>query len=215
MVKTNKIKKSAPRLSLNKNVKFVKKAQTKDNKEIVVSKKTKAQKKIIAIPSQKEAKEMIAALSNNTVAADYLMRNVSKNVFEIINMLTVPRTDEIISEKLNVQINSIRRTLNRLQNYGITNYYIAKNINGWLSFAWYINIGKVSSFFSYIDSVSNKESIITQDCNDYFICKKCGVENTLIFTFDAAYEAQFKCALCKSSFDMISKDEVTNILNKT
>ncbi len=184
-----------------------------EESEKKVVKRTRKEKKVVAIPSLKEAKNTIDILTNNPIAVDYLKRNVSKNVFDIIDMLSVPRTDEFISEKLGVQINNIRRTLNRLQNYGITNYYVAKNINGWLSFAWYINTNKILSFFNYIESMSNKEVIIKDDCNDYFICKKCYTEDKLIFTFEAAFEAQFKCVVCNKNFDMITKDEAKKLVN--
>ncbi len=214
-VKKNNLKQISnkkPIITNIKNKKQMKQLSVVDSDKKVV-KRTRKEKKVVAIPSLKEAKNTIDVLTNNPIAVDYLKRNVSKNVFDIIDMLSVPRTDEFISEKLGVQINNIRRTLNRLQNYGITNYYVAKNINGWLSFAWYINTNKILSFFNYIESMSNKEVIIKDDCNDYFICKKCYTEDKLIFTFEAAYEAKFKCVVCNKNFDMITKDEAKNLVN--
>ena len=215
MVKSNTKNKKTVNIKNSKKVinkKVVKQNIVTDTDKKPV-KRTRKEKKVVAIPSLKEARNTIDMLTNNPIAVDYLKRNVSKNVFDIIDMLSVPRTDEFISEKLEVQINNIRRTLNRLQNYGITNYYVAKNVNGWLSFAWYINTNKILSFFNYIESMSNKEVVIKEDCNDYFICKKCYTEDKLIFTFDAAYEASFKCVVCNKNFDMITKEEAKNLVN--
>ncbi|EQD62496.1 Transcription factor TFIIE, alpha subunit [mine drainage metagenome] len=154
-------------------------------------------------------------LFSNDFAVNYLKKNVNKNALEVLALLQSPNTDEAISMQLDMKVNSVRRILNIMQGYGITNYYVAKNTNGWLSFAWYVNTNKMGSFFDYIKSMKGDEySAIKDDCNDYFVCKKCYADDNIIFTFDAAYEAGFKCGACGSKFDMISKDEAMALINQ-
>lgn len=172
----------------------------------------KQKKKTTNIPAPKEAREAIDMILGNSVAVDYLKKNVSKSSIDVLDFLTIPRTDEYIAEQLDIKINSIRRILNIMQGYGITNYYIAKNTNGWLSFAWYMNTSKIQSFFNYINSIDNREVVIKEDCNDYFVCKKCYETNNLIFTFESAFETEFKCTSCKSKFSRISKEEAANLI---
>ncbi len=166
------------------------------------------------IPSQKEANEALNTLFANDFVMDYLKKNVHKNAMDVLALLQSPNTDEAIALQLDMKVNSVRRVLNIMQGYGITNYYVAKNTNGWLSFAWYININKIGSFFDYIKSMKGDEyAVIKDDCNDYFMCKKCYAEDNIIFTFDAAYEAGFKCASCGSKFDRISKEEAMRLID--
>ena len=167
------------------------------------------------IPSPKETREALNILFANDFAVDYLKKNVNKSALEVLSLLQSPNTDEAIAMQLDMKVNSVRRILNIMQGYGITNYYVAKNTNGWLSFAWYINTGKISSFFDYIKSMKGDEySVIKEDCNDYFVCKKCYKEDSIIFTFDAAYEAGFKCGSCGDKFAMISKEEAMELINQ-
>ncbi|MEM0147625.1 MAG: hypothetical protein QXD11_02265 [Candidatus Micrarchaeaceae archaeon] len=140
-------------------------------------------------------------------------KNVGKFVVNVIKELNVPKDDEIIAADLNIRSNIIRSILNRLQGYGITNYYISKNINGWLSFSWYINVNKIPAFFDYI-AVKNTEKVINDYCNDYFICENCYKKDKLIFTFDKAMESEFKCRVCNEPFKRLSKAEVLDIMEK-
>jgi transcription initiation factor IIE alpha subunit len=166
---------------------------------------------IIAPPE--EVKGAVGKLLNNAVAVNFLMKNVSKWAPDVLNMLSTPKTDEYLAEQLDLKINAIRRILNLMQGYGITNYYIAKNTNGWLSFAWYVNTGKVPSFFEYINNVASKKTVINNDCNDYFVCNDCYQKDKLIFTFDAAFEASFRCNGCGKKFTRIEKEAAERLVD--
>ena len=160
------------------------------------------------MPNMAQPDEIKAALGNllgDETSLAFLRKNVSKWAPDVLNMLATPKTDEYLAEQLGMKINAVRRILNLLQGYGVTNYYVAKNTNGWLSFAWYVNASKVPPFFDYIKSVSTRRTVVTNECNDYFMCNSCYPEDKLVFTFDAAYEAAFKCG-CGQKFARISKD---------
>jgi transcription initiation factor TFIIE subunit alpha len=181
------------------------------------AKKVEAAKKVsMGLPDSSEAKGAIDALMQNEGGMTYLKKNVSRSVADVIGMLTVPRTDEYIAEKLNIKINAVRRMLNIMQNYGITNYYISKNKNGWLSFAWYMNTSKLPTFLEYVRGVESEKSMIEENCNDYFVCNNCYKENKLIFTFDAAYEAGFSCNACGKNLERLGgKSDVERLLNES
>ena len=110
-----------------------------------------------------------------------------------------------------MKINAVRRILNMMQDYGITNYYVSKNVNGWLSFAWYINVSKLQPFFDYISNLEAKDTIVNDQCNDYFVCNKCYEQNKLIFTFESAFEESFKCNSCNGNLAMINKDDAKRL----
>ena len=160
-----------------------------------------------------EAKKAIDDLLVNERAVEYLKKNVSRRAVDVINMLAMPETDENLAEKLDMKINAIRRILNIMQGYGITNYYVSKNTNGWLSFSWYINANKVLPFLEYISGMGNEKAVMNENCNDYFICSSCYKNDKFIYTFDAAFETSFKCN-CGSSLERIDKEQVETLLNK-
>lgn len=175
---------------------------------------TRSRREAVAnLYTEDEIRAAVNELSRNEAAAGYLKKNVSTRALDVINKLVVPKTDEALAAELDMKINAVRRILNMMQHYGITNYYIAKNVNGWLSFAWYINISKLPPFFDYIDSIENKKPTINNDCNDYFVCNGCYEATKLIFTFDAAFEENFKCGACGKNLAMLDKVQATALIS--
>ena len=73
---------------------------------------------------------------------------------------------------------------------------------------------KNSTFRASFVSFGDGYSVIKEDCNDYFVCNKCYKDDSIIFTFDAAYEAGFKCGSCGGKFDMINKNDAMELINQ-
>ena len=167
----------------------------------------------VSIPAQVDAKKAIDTLLLNESAVEYLKKNVSKRAVDVINMLAMPETDENLAEQLDMKINAIRRILNIMHGYGITNYYVSKNTNGWLSFSWYINANKVPPFLEYIGNIGNEKVVIDDNCNDYFVCNNCYKNDKFIYTFDAAFEAGFKCN-CGTNLERVEKEQVETMLSR-
>jgi transcription factor E len=190
-------------------------AQALKQHELAIKQKKAAEvkKKVnVNIPQPEEVKIALDKLLTNEMAMEHLRKNVSKMAVDVIGMLVTPKTDEFLAEQLGMKINAIRRILNIMQGYGITNYYISKNTKGWLSFAWYINTNKLAPFLEYIDSMEKEKSIINESCNDYFICNNCYKSDRLVFTFDSAFESNFKCG-CGKNLNRMNRDEVAVLLN--
>ncbi len=192
-------------LRIAKNVHNAKRSHKKVKKDIA--------KTTMNIDYKKSVYPVIESLISNAQAAEYLTKNVSKNAAEVVSLLKKPMSDEEIAEILDMKINAVRRMLNRMHGYGITNYNTSKNKEGWLSFTWYIDTKKVPQFFEYVDNTNQTAAILTDDCNDYFLCEKCYPDNKLILTFDAAYESNFKC-VCNHGLSRISKDKVSEIVEE-
>lgn len=166
----------------------------------------------INIPSVEESRRVLNIISSNQEAVNYITKNISKRVLDVLNLLEEPMSDEEIAQTLDLKINAVRRILNIAQEYGITNYYVTKNTNGWLSFAWYINANKLPYFLDYISSNNEVKSVINDDCNDYFICKSCYGKDKVVFTFDAAFENNFKCNVCSTEFIRMDREEAKRLI---
>ncbi len=183
-----------------------KQAPSKETKKDNSSK----QKKNPAIMPPDVVKVEIDRLISNSSATEYLRKNVSKTSIDIISMLVTPKTDEFLAEQLGMKINAVRRVLNIMQGYGITNYYVSKNTKGWLSFAWYINTSKLIPFLDHVSELERDKVLIDNDCNDYFVCGNCYETDKLLYTFDAAFESSFKCS-CGKSLARIEKSQAESI----
>jgi transcription initiation factor IIE alpha subunit len=166
-----------------------------------------------AVEYSKAANVIINNLGSDEIVSSYLRKNVSKRAMEVVELLDSPKTDEDIAARLGLKINAVRRILNIMQGYGITNYNISKNVDGWLSFAWYINVNKIGQFLDYVKNMTQTSDVVKDNCNDYFICKNCYESNKLIFTFDAAYEAGFRCT-CNGMLTRIGREEADRLVKE-
>lgn len=176
------------------------------------SKRSRA--KMTNLPDKEDVRAVIDELLANEDAASYLKKNVSRRTMEVISMLDTPKTDEFIAEQLDTKVNTVRRVLNIMQGYGLTNYYISKNSNGWLSFAWYINVNKVGQFFNYIREINADKIVINNECNDYFICEDCYDKYKMLFVFDSAFEQGFKCT-CGNKLTRLDREAASALIAKT
>ena len=167
-------------------------------------------KKVMEDQYKIDSKKVIMDITTNEAVMDYLRKNVSKRTEEVLKALATTKTDEQIAAELDIKINTVRRILNILHGYGVTNYSTVKNSKGWLSFLWSINLKKIDEFYNYVNK-DDKISLITNDSDDYFVCEKCYSDNKLIFDFDSAYEAGFKCGACGSSLKRLSRAEAKNL----
>lgn len=179
-----------------------------------VEKNSEGRKRVnVSVPQPQEVKEALDTLFSNDQAVEYLKKNVSKMAVDVIGMLVTPKTDEYLAEQMGTKINAIRRILNIMQGYGITNYYISKNTKGWLSFAWYINISKLPPFLDYVAGMEHEKSIVNESCNDYFVCKSCYESDRFVFTFDSAYENAFKCNNCGKGLERMDRNEAQSLIS--
>ncbi len=182
---------------------------------------TKAEiNKKIDLQKNRKAYEVAAKAVISSMVADQQFKEYVERVVEndrtvdIISKLNKPRSDEDIAKMLDMKINAVRTVLNKLQGMGITNYSVSNNKKGWLSFSWELDAKKATDFVGLIENKKLGTDVVTEQCNDYFICEKCYKENKLILTFDAAYESSFRC-VCDKRLSQLSKAEVARILPET
>ncbi len=174
----------------------------------------KAKMKNLNIKKPEVVRKAINDLLGNEQIAEYLRKNVGAVALDVIGMLATSRTDDYIAEQLGLKINAVRRILNILQGYGITNYYVAKNTNGWLLFAWFINVDKLDSFISYVNGSTQESSTVHDQCNDYFVCSRDFKDTHEVIPFDTAFESNFRCA-CGGKLKRIDRADAEAIVGGT
>ncbi len=217
-LKASMKKAARPKMQAKKSVKTAKiaKIASKLNKsaKVVVPKVPAEPKKKanLSIMPPDVVKREVEGLLSNTNVNEYLKRNVSKTAIDVLYMLSTPRTDEYLAEQLGFKINAVRRILNIMQGYGLTNYYVSKNTKGWLSFAWYVNTTKIAPFLEFVNNTEKESAVVNSNCIDYFMCNECYKSDNLVYTFDAAFETNFKCN-CGKNLARMDKSELETMLN--
>jgi len=139
---------------------------------------------------------------------EHLTTTVGDRSVDIVKVLyKKPQTDEKLAEKLEMKINEVRRALNMMNGHGITKYDVTKDNSGWLIFTWRIDAEKLSEYVNaYKNMPAAAEEVLPENCNDFFLCKKCYENNTIVLPFDSAMEYNFKCSDCGSKLDMVDRE---------
>lgn len=127
----------------------------------------------------------------------------------LLELTKEPKTDEDLALKLNVKVNDARRTLNILNSYGIVKYDVNKDNKGWLIFNWKLNDGKIEDYVKIIEAAANasQDPILPNNCNDFFICKKCYPSAKIVLPFDSAFESGFTCSACGKPYTTLNREE--------
>ena len=139
---------------------------------------------------------------------EHLTNTVGDRSVDIVKILyKKPQTDEKVAEKLEMKINEVRRVLNMMNGYGITKYDVTKDNSGWLIFTWRIDAEKLSEYANaHKNAPVIAETALPENCNDFFLCKKCYETNMIVLPFDSAIEYSFKCSDCGGKLDMVDRE---------
>ncbi|MDE1850112.1 MAG: hypothetical protein KGI00_05290, partial [Candidatus Micrarchaeota archaeon] len=79
---------------------------------------------------------------------------------------------------------------------------------GWLIFKWRIDGEKLAEFVGGLGVVKDEAAfVLSENCNDYFVCKQCYPKEKEVLPFDTAFEADFKCA-CGKKLDVLDRQGV-------
>ena len=135
----------------------------------------------------------------------------------LLELTKEPKTDEDLALKLNVKVNDARRTLNILNSYGIVKYDVNKDNKGWLIFNWKLNDGKIEDYVKIIETAANasQDPILPNNCNDFFICKKCYPSAKIVLPFDSAFESGFTCSACGKPYTTLNREETISLFKES
>ncbi len=140
--------------------------------------------------------------------AGHMVSTIGDKAVDIIKVLyKKPQTDEKLAEKLEIKINEVRRALNMMNGHGITKYDVTKDNSGWLIFTWRIDAEKLSEYANAFRNMpAAAEAVLQENCNDFFLCKKCYDNNMIVLPFDSAIEYSFKCSDCGGKLEMVDRE---------
>ncbi len=150
------------------------------------------------------------------LAEFYLDREYYDRAMEIIDLVKESiKSDEDIAQAINEKVNEVRRELNLLNGFNVLKYNTKRNASGWLVFKWYLDFNKLKELYETVHKTENAmNSVITSDCNDFFICENCYENNKAIIPFDKAVDLNFKCPECHRNLKRIDKENLINLISK-
>lgn len=207
-------------MSKTKKPKKTKSAKSAIHKRHVKTPK-KIRKRVVVIARKKRGKETqekehvlesfrnVGTLVDNQAFSKYITSNVGNEAMSIVKLLSdSPQTDEKLAEMLGLKINDVRRMLNMMNGYSILRYDVNKDGRGWLIFKWRIDGEKLTEFVGDLGAAKQEAPfVLSENCNDYFVCKLCYANEKEILPFDTAFEANFKCR-CGKQLDVLDKEGV-------
>lgn len=147
--------------------------------------------------------------------AEFLVGPEAKYILKFfLNNPTIEITDEELAQKLDMNINEIRRALYRLSSYGLVTYRRHRNENtGWYTYYWRISPEQLNQILLQRKKVVLKkleEKLRFEESNELYFCPF----DNLVFTFDEAFENYFKCPKCDSTLERLENSEYIERLRK-
>lgn len=155
----------------------------------------------------KEAQVIIGSV----VFSDFVSKNVGRQALTLVSHLNSSQlTDDKLATKMNIKVNEVRRMLNVLNGYGITKYEINKDSKGWLTFKWYLDRQKLTTFHgTLVEKQQEHGPVLQENCNDFFFCPSCYEDQKVILPFDSAFEVNFRCE-CGKLLEVLDKEQANS-----
>lgn len=137
-----------------------------------------------------------------------LLETVGEEGLDVVRcLLDREETDEAMSEKTGLRLNTVRKILYKLYDYRLASYVRTKDKEiGWYTYTWKLNLDKMA------DILLVKRKNVLHELHErlefernhvFFSCTSDSVK----FSFDTASECNFKCPTCNSALEYVDNQE--------
>ncbi|MHA1784104.1 MAG: transcription factor E [Candidatus Helarchaeota archaeon] len=141
---------------------------------------------------------------------------VGEEAIDVVSMLREKdeATDEEISQKLEIRLNIIRKTLYKLYDNHLADFRrIRDKSTGWFVYFWKLKPERM------LDLVKSKKLLVLKKLKERLEYEKNNIfyqcsENHPRYTFEEAIEITFQCQVCQQPLENISNTEYIKILNE-
>lgn len=123
-------------------------------------------------------------------------------------------TDEEIAENLDLEVNTVRRTLIILNENNLADYRrVRDQDSGWLTYYWTFTYENIPDQLEehmerLLEMLEEREEYERK--NDFYRCKTCRNR----YDFSDAYDLQFTCARCSSDLESEDSDLILDYIKK-
>ena len=147
---------------------------------------------------------------------DNLGYEVSEELAQAIALLEKHETisENVIAEKLELKINSARKLLYRLKEWGFADYEKQKDPEKtwWYIYFWSLDRKRVlNTYIRYLKTEIEKREVALQEEEEYaFICRRCKLK----FTYTEGLETNFNCRECNGILRELKNRKVIRELKR-
>lgn len=123
-------------------------------------------------------------------------------------------TDEEIAEELDLEVNTVRRTLITLNENNLADYRrVRDNESGWLSYYWVFTYDNIpNQLENHMEELKEMldERYEYEKNQDFYRCKTCRNR----YNFSESYELNFRCVRCGSELTSEDSKSVLKYVEK-
>ena len=123
-------------------------------------------------------------------------------------------TDEELAENLDLEVNTVRRTLIILSENSLADYRrVRDQDSGWLTYLWTFKYERIpeqlkEEMVVLRDKV--EERLEFEQENQFYMCEVCRQR----YTFDEAMDSQFVCHRCSTDLESMSSERLKTLMGK-
>jgi transcription initiation factor TFIIE subunit alpha len=142
---------------------------------------------------------------------------LGEDVLDVLQFLLnkkIEITDDEIANELGVKVNEVRKKLYALADQGLVSYRRSRDKDtGWYVYYWKVNTDQINDIL-----LNRKREILEklktrleyEENNEFYICP----EDKNKYTFEEAFENEFKCPRCGSQLEYYDSKKVREVLGK-
>mgnify|MGYP001772851337 CR=1 FL=1 len=135
-----------------------------------------------------------------------------RRIIELLLNSQSGKSDEEIAQELNLRVNDVRRLLYELSRYGFVAYIrMTRGDSRWYNYYWYTdkNMLKqgIDKRISEVMRILN-ERLAYEESQTFYICPN----DMARYTFDEAFENNFRCIQCGSELVEVDNTKVIQYL---
>ncbi|AWS00610.1 transcription factor E [Metallosphaera hakonensis] len=142
---------------------------------------------------------------------------LGEDVIDVLSFLLDNKaelTDEEMANKLNVKVNEVRKKLYALADHGLVSYRRTRDKeSGWYVYFWKANVDQINELL-----LARKREILNklkarleyESNNEFYICP----EDKTKYTFEEAFENEFKCPKCGVQLTYYDSARVRELLEQ-
>lgn len=149
-----------------------------------------------------------------TSLAKELLGEEVLDVLQFLLSKKIEITDDEIANELGVKVNEVRKKLYALADQGLVSYRRSRDKDtGWYVYYWKVNTDQINDIL-----LNRKREILEklktrleyEENNEFYICP----EDKNKYTFEEAFENEFKCPRCGSQLEYYDSKKVREVLGK-
>lgn len=123
-------------------------------------------------------------------------------------------TDEELAERLDIEVNTVRRTLTKLDQHDLVDYRRKRDKeSGWLTYYWHFEYDNIHK--KLVEAMEELHELLEQrekyeNNNQFYVCENCRRR----ISFKTATKHHFDCPECSGNVSAIDNERFVNLIQQ-